>query len=130
MWLWLGVGTKVGAVGAPVFPKAKSVFERSTDEACMVHVPGTGLFGSGHCVVIAGFTVLFHASGTNPNNEMMLCICINVVRGADRGTKREDGLLVSYRGCPTNRPVFEPFWLLAGRDRMTDRSRQNDAFKI
>src|SRR2546425_7190195 len=36
-------------------------------------------------------------------------LLINVVRGADRGTKREDGLLVSCRGCPTNRPVFEPF---------------------
>jgi len=29
----------------------------------MVQVPGTGLFGSGHWVVMAGFTFVFQASG-------------------------------------------------------------------
>jgi hypothetical protein len=48
------------------FPSAASVCERSTDDACIVQVPGTGLFGSGHCVVIAALTFAFHASGRNP----------------------------------------------------------------
>src|SRR5690348_348251 len=61
----------MGAFGGPlIFPRAMSVLERSTDDACIVHVPGTGLFGSGHCVVIAGFTFAFHASGTKPNIEI------------------------------------------------------------
>jgi DNA-binding response OmpR family regulator len=33
---------------ATVFPSAASVTDRSTDGACMVQVPGTDLFGSGH----------------------------------------------------------------------------------
>src|SRR5215831_15959997 len=52
--------------GLGPLPSAASVTDRSTEEACIVQVPGTGLFGSGHCVVIAGLTVVFHASGTNP----------------------------------------------------------------
>src|SRR5438874_1635847 len=47
-WLWFGVGTKTGAVGGPVSPSAARVTDRSTDEACMVQVPGTAWFGSGH----------------------------------------------------------------------------------
>src|SRR5438477_11927987 len=66
IWLWLGVGTKTGAVGRPVFPKANKVSDRSTEEACMVQVPVTRWFGSGHCVVIAELTFRFHASGTAP----------------------------------------------------------------
>src|SRR5215471_8320414 len=44
-WLWFGVGTNSGADGGPVSPSANSVFERSTDDACMVQVPATGLLG-------------------------------------------------------------------------------------
>src|SRR6185312_8732305 len=70
-WLWLGVGTKMGALGGPdTLPSAISVLDRSTEEACMVQVPGTGLLGSGHCVVIAEFTLAFHASGTKPNMDI------------------------------------------------------------
>src|SRR5262249_8970445 len=70
-WLWLGVGTNTGAVGGPgIFPSATRVADRSTEDACMVQVPGTGLFGSGHCVEIAWFTRVFHASGRAPNREM------------------------------------------------------------
>ncbi len=48
-WLWFGVGTKTGAVGGlGILPKAANVTDKSTEEACIVHVPGTGLFGSGH----------------------------------------------------------------------------------
>src|SRR5262245_30066678 len=65
------VGTKIGTFGGPgIFTRATRIFERSTDDACMVHVPGTGLLGSGHCVVMAGFTVVFHASGTAPNSSI------------------------------------------------------------
>ena len=67
----IGVGTKIGLVGGPgSFPSATRVFDRSTDEACIVQVPGTGLFGSGHWVVMAGFTFAFQASGTKPNIEI------------------------------------------------------------
>src|SRR5437867_5364658 len=66
-WLWFGVGTRTGAFGVPVRPSTFSVTDKSTDEECMVQVPATGLFGSGHWVVMAGFTFVFHASGTNPN---------------------------------------------------------------
>src|SRR5205823_9156547 len=70
-WLWLGVGTNVFPVGGlGPFPKAASVTDKSTEEACMVQVPGVGLLGSGHCVVIAGFTFVFHASGTKPKALM------------------------------------------------------------
>ena len=31
---------------------------------------GHGLFGSGHCVVMAGLTLAFQASGTKPNAEI------------------------------------------------------------
>src|SRR5215813_2799809 len=48
MWLWFGVGTNTGAVGGPVNPRAESVIERSTEDACIVQVPATGLLGSGH----------------------------------------------------------------------------------
>src|SRR5689334_10551943 len=70
-WLWFGVGTNTGAVGGfgPA-PSDASVTERSTDDACMVHVPGVGLFGSGHWVVIAGLTFAFHASGKAPKMEI------------------------------------------------------------
>src|SRR5437763_15654443 len=55
----------MGAVGGPgIFPRATSVSDKSTEEACMVHVPGTALFGSGHCVVMAGLTLVFQASGS------------------------------------------------------------------
>ena len=33
----------------------------------MVHVPGTGLFGSGHCGGMAALTCAFQASGTKSN---------------------------------------------------------------
>src|SRR5690242_21892246 len=39
-WLWLGVGRKTGPAGGPVLPVACSSTERSTEEACMVQVPG------------------------------------------------------------------------------------------
>src|SRR5215469_5449711 len=59
----------MGSLGGPgILPKATSVVDRSTDEACIVQVPGTGWFGSGHCVVIAGSTVFFQASGIKPKN--------------------------------------------------------------
>src|SRR5207248_1391995 len=59
----------MGAVGGPgIFPRATSVSDKSTEEACMVHVPGTALFGSGHCVVMAGLTLVFQASGTKPKS--------------------------------------------------------------
>src|ERR1051326_1352456 len=48
----------------PACPSANSVVDRSTEEACMVQVPGTGLLGSGHCVGTRGLA--FQASGTNP----------------------------------------------------------------
>jgi len=68
-WLWFGVGTKIGAVGGlGAFPSAPSSTDKSTDDACIVHVPGTGLFGSGHWVATAG--VVFQASGTKPNSEI------------------------------------------------------------
>jgi len=54
-WLWFGVGTNngwVGGLGTLSIPASKT--ERSTEEACMVQVPGTGLFGSGHCVLTFG----------------------------------------------------------------------------
>src|SRR5262249_31996158 len=52
--LWVGVRTNTGPVGGPgIFPSATRVSDRSTEDACMVHVPGTGLLGSGHCVEIA-----------------------------------------------------------------------------
>src|ERR1051326_8890086 len=63
-WLWFGVGTNRGAVGGPVFPAAFSSTERSTEDACIVQVPGTALFGSGHWVGTAG--CVFQASGMNP----------------------------------------------------------------
>src|SRR5437764_13279633 len=70
-WLWLGVGTKIFFVGGfGAFPSAAKVTDRSTEEACIVHVPGVGLFGSGHCVVMAELTFVFQASGTNPNALM------------------------------------------------------------
>jgi hypothetical protein len=47
-WSWFGVGTKIGMVGGPVFPSTFSVTDKSTEEACMVQVPGTAWFGSGH----------------------------------------------------------------------------------
>src|SRR5690242_12195620 len=51
-WLWFGVGTNTGAVGGPcAAPSATSVVDRSTVDACIVQVPATGLFGSGHWVV-------------------------------------------------------------------------------
>src|SRR5215813_2214752 len=65
-WLWFGVGTKIGAIGGPVFPSANRVLDRSTVDECMVQVPATGLFGSGHCVVMAGLTLFFQASGISP----------------------------------------------------------------
>ena len=43
VWRW----HEDGAVGGPVFPRAASVSERSTDEACMVQVPGTGFLLQG-----------------------------------------------------------------------------------
>src|SRR5213594_2032863 len=70
-WLWFGVGTKIGAVGDPLGPANNT--DKSTEDACIVHVPGTALFGSGHCVVMAGFTFVFHASGTRPNMWMSAC---------------------------------------------------------
>src|SRR5690349_10630798 len=70
-WVWLGVGRKIGPVTGPgILPSATSTLERSTDEVCMVQVPGTGLPGSGHCVEIAGLTLLFQASGTAPNSAI------------------------------------------------------------
>src|SRR4029077_5131510 len=61
----------MGAPGGPaILPSATSVLDRSTDDACIVQVPGTGLFGSGHCVEIVGLTFVFQASGTKPNNEI------------------------------------------------------------
>src|ERR1700730_3580425 len=62
-WLWLGVGTNKGAIGGlgmPGIPASRT--ERSTEEACIVQVPGTGLFASGHCVWTLG--VVLQASGT------------------------------------------------------------------
>src|SRR5215472_114053 len=61
-WLWFGVGTNKGAFGGfgmPGIPASRT--DRSTEEACMVQVPGTGLFGSGHCVWTLG--LVFQASG-------------------------------------------------------------------
>src|SRR5581483_7380289 len=52
------------------FPVVCSSTERSTEEACIVHVPGTGLLGSGHCVVMAGLTFVFQASGIAPNSAI------------------------------------------------------------
>jgi hypothetical protein len=64
-------GHEYSAVGGPVvLPSATSVSDKSTDEACIVQVPGTGLFGSGHCVVMAGFTFAFQASGRTPKSEI------------------------------------------------------------
>src|SRR5215469_6988247 len=61
----------MGAVAGPaILQSAINVCDKSTDEACIVHVPGTGWFGSGHCVVIAGFTFAFQASGIKPKNSM------------------------------------------------------------
>src|SRR5215469_16966332 len=61
----------MGAVRGPlIFLSARSVFDKSTEEACMVQVPGTGLLGSGHWVVMAGFTFVFQASGRKPNMEI------------------------------------------------------------
>src|SRR6185437_1282774 len=55
-WLWFGVGRKMLPVGGlAVMPSAPSSVDRSTDDACIVQVPGTGLFGSGHCVATAGW---------------------------------------------------------------------------
>src|SRR5438309_33379 len=51
-------------------PGLASSTDKSTEDACMVHVPGTALLGSGHWVVMAGFTVCFQASGTKPNSEI------------------------------------------------------------
>jgi hypothetical protein len=62
-WLWLGVGTKMGAVGTPLDPANSS--GRSTDDACIVHVPGTAGSGSGHCLATEG--CVFQASGTKRN---------------------------------------------------------------
>src|SRR5574340_1492322 len=48
-WSWFGVGTKTGMVGGPgTLPSAIKGLERSTDDACIVHVPGTAWLGSGH----------------------------------------------------------------------------------
>src|SRR5690348_184798 len=58
----------MGAFAGPVLPSAANVTDRSTDEACIVQVPGTGWLGSGHWVVIAEFTFDFHASGMAPKN--------------------------------------------------------------
>src|SRR5947209_746950 len=61
-WLWFGVGTNRGAFGGfgkPGIPASR--MERSIEDGCMVQVPGTGLFGSGHCVLMLG--CVFHASG-------------------------------------------------------------------
>src|SRR5215471_9075966 len=66
-WLWFGVGTNKGAFGGfgmPGIPASRT--ERSTEEACIVQVPGTGLLGSGHCVETRG--LVFQASGTNPKS--------------------------------------------------------------
>src|SRR5262249_43715432 len=54
----------------PALPMECSRTERSTEDACIVHVPGAALLGSGHCVVMAGLTFVFHASGITPNSEM------------------------------------------------------------
>src|SRR5262245_24993460 len=70
MWLWFGVGTNTGADGGPLSPSANSVFDRSTDEACIVQVPATGLFGSGHWVEMAGLTVVFQATGSAQKSEV------------------------------------------------------------
>src|SRR5437870_13415312 len=68
-WSWFGVGTKTFMAGGPgVLPKATNVSDRSTDDACIVHVPGTGWLGSGHCVLTNGW--VFQASGTKPKNWM------------------------------------------------------------
>src|SRR5207237_3181401 len=69
IWLWFGVGTIIGAAGGPcIFPKDTSVLDRSTEEACMVQVPGTWCLGSGHWVMMAELTFFFQASGTAPNS--------------------------------------------------------------
>src|SRR5215475_14281058 len=63
----------MGAVAGPwILLSAIRVCDRSTEEACMVQVPGTLWFGSGHCVVIAGLTVVFQASGRKPNSSISL----------------------------------------------------------
>src|SRR5215469_1083667 len=65
-WLWFGVGTKILPVGGfAAFPRAASVTDKSTEEACIVQVLGTGLLGSGHCVETMGWVL--HASGRKPN---------------------------------------------------------------
>jgi hypothetical protein len=66
-WLWLGVGTNTLTVGGPVFPVTFNRTEMSTEDACIVHVPGAA-FGSGHCVKTAGWVL--HASGTKPNRPI------------------------------------------------------------
>ena len=59
MWLWFGVGKKILLVAAGILPSAASAGAKSSEDACVVHVPAPGLFGSGHCVVIAELTVVF-----------------------------------------------------------------------
>src|SRR5262245_45352870 len=69
MWLWLGVGTNIGCfggLGKPGCPARRT--DRSTEDECIVQVPGTGLFGSGHCVWTLG--LVLHASGTKPNRPI------------------------------------------------------------
>src|SRR5262249_17219930 len=69
MWLWFGVGTNTGAfggLGISSIPASRT--ERSTEEACIVQVPGTGLFGSGHCVLTLGVVFFNHASGMWPHS--------------------------------------------------------------
>jgi len=67
MWSWFGVGKNTLPIGGfSILPSVASRTERSTLDACIVQVPGTGLFGSGHCVATVG--VVLQASGTNQNS--------------------------------------------------------------
>jgi hypothetical protein len=61
-WLWFGVGRNRGNRGGLGIPGlTASSTDRSTDEACMVQVPGTRWLGSGHWVATVG--LLIQASG-------------------------------------------------------------------
>ena len=54
--------------GDGIFPRAAKAGAKSNVDAWVVQVPAPGPFGSGHCVVIAGLTIVFHASGILPKS--------------------------------------------------------------
>ena len=79
------------------FPSAPSNTDKSTDDACIVQVPGTGLLGSGHWVATAGVVFLADPS-------------------PDRRAKLIDALL--------ERPEFVDYWAYKWSDVFLVSSRK------